>query len=302
MRIAIIGTVVLDQICDVQGRVTESPGGLLYSISALQAVCNKEDRIIPISRVGSDFYEDLCTLLNDDQRIDLSGLIPFEGRNNRVVLTYNTPQERIERSLYPMPPLTIQELTPAFTADVVLLNFISGWEVELETYRELATNIKGPLAVDLHSLTLAREADGTRRPRFVENIGPYLQPATVIQFNENEFKRISKENLQRFFKIYCFDQYKIVNLTLGHRGSLTVYRSGEEVNSLAVAPPAKIKVVDPTGCGDVFFVGFAIPYFKTKDVAFSAEQANRLAALSGMQPGLPQWKALREKFNQKFWN
>ncbi len=302
MRIAIIGTVVLDRIRDVRGKVTESPGGLLYSISGLQAVCDKDDRIIPISRVGSDFYDSLCALLKEDERIELNGLIPFEGKNNRVELTYNTPQERVERSLHPMPPLKIEDLAPAFTADVVLLNFISGWEMELETYQELATNIKGPLSVDLHSLTLARDPDGTRRPRFVENIGPYLQPANVIQFNENEFKRISKENLQRFFKIYCFDQYKIVNLTLGHRGSLTVYRSGEEVKSLAVAPPAKIKVVDPTGCGDVFFVGFAIPYFKTKDVAFSAEQANRLAALSGMQQGLPQWRALREKFNQKFWN
>ncbi|MHB2149787.1 carbohydrate kinase family protein [Calditrichota bacterium LG25] len=297
MRIAVLGTFLKDRIIDQDGRVTESKGGLFYTIDALRAICAEDDVVSPISYVGRDFKEEVFAHFKDDARIDLSGLVLYDGFNNCVELRYVTTERREERSLYPMPSLTVEQLKPFLDYDLFVANFISGWEAQLTEFRKFASRFEGLVAIDVHSLTLERSKEGFRRLRKIENIEAWIEFAKIVQCNETEFQQITELNPESFYKLFCFNHKKIVNLTFGKRGSLHVYRNGENVEQIWVRAEQRINVIDPTGCGDVFLAGFVYFYSAGDSVRSAAEKANTLAAVAGSKKGLLEWQELRDGFN-----
>ncbi len=287
MNITIVGTIVKDRIFAVDGTVTESFGGLFYSIEALRAVCEQDDQINPVSFVGSDIYDEVIDYFKNDARVNLNGFYRIEQPNNNVELHYNDRAERTEYSLDPMPALKYHHIAPFLNADLLVINLISGWDIELQDLGKIADGFNGILSMDIHSLTLDREADGKRVRRKLKNPAKWLAIPDIIQMNKKEFESICNSGLTIFYKKYCFDQNKIVNLTLGNQGSLSVYREKNEILKIAT-PPADLDVVDPTGCGDVFLSAFSCTYCKTKNIIKAAEFANFVAAVAGTKNGLPE--------------
>lgn len=298
MRIAVLGTFLKDRIIDLQGRVTESKGGLFYSVDALRAVCAENDQIIPISYVGKDFYRDVVLHFKGDARLKFNGLFEHDGPNNCVELKYFKPEVRTERSLNPMPPLTFAQLEPFLDADVFIFNFISGWEMNLEEFRMFASAFSGLSALDIHSLTLKRLDDGRRQWQKVANIDQWIEFVKIVHCNETEFKMVTDLDVKQFYKMFCYNQKKIVNLTYGKYGSLHVYRLGREIKWLQIQAEKRVNVVDPTGCGDVFLAGFVYFYALGQNVKKAAQKAAVLSAVAGSVKGLPQVSLLSKKFNQ----
>ncbi len=298
MRIAVLGTFLKDRIIDAAGRITESKGGLFYTVDALRAVCHSDDTIVPISFVGNDFWEQVVEHFAHDSRVDLSGLYRFDGPNNCVELRYLTSEQREERSLNPLPPLSAQQLQPFATCDVFVANFISGWEVKLADFRQFAAAFNGLLAIDIHSLTLERTRDGLRRLRPLANVEKWIEFAQIVQCNVQEFKQISDLTPEAFYKLFCFNQKKIVNLTNGSNGSLHIFTEGDTIKQIQVPAETRVNVLDPTGCGDVFLAGFVYFYATGHSVQAAAQKANTLAALAGKTQGLREWQELGKEFNQ----
>ncbi len=301
MNISIVGTIVKDRIVAVDGTITESMGGLFYSVEAMRAVSTPEDRITPISFVGSDVYEQVVGFWRDDHRMNLNGLYPIDQPNNHVELRYTESAERNEYSLDPMPSLTFNHVAPFMDADLLLVNMISGWDMALNDLQRLAAGFNGILSMDIHSLTLARKNDGLRVRRKPENLARWLAIPDIIQFNNAEFESFCHSGLTVFYKKYCFDQNKIVNLTLGNQGSISLFREKNEIVKIKTSPPDKINVIDPTGCGDVFLSAFAYTYYKVKNIIDAAKFANLAAAIAGTRRGLPQaqWLKTQLENNRK---
>jgi len=293
LKIAVLGTIVEDRIISIDGQITESFGGLFYSVETLRALCGEEDTIIPISYVGNDIYERVKTWFAGDKRVTLEGLYPIARPNNRVELRYTSAHERTEFSLNPFPPLSGQHIMPFAEADVFVVNFISGWDVEHKALQSFAQNYHGILSMDIHSLTLGREPDGRRVLRKPEGLHEWLQIPDIIQCNRKEFELICSGELITFYNKYCFDQNKIINLTLGDKGSLSVYREKNEIVKIEM-PAAETKVVDPTGCGDVFLAAFAYEYGKTQNIINAAKKANLVAGIAGSKKGLPEYRWLQQ--------
>ncbi len=292
MNITIIGTIVQDRIIAVDGTVTESFGGLFYSIEALRAISAPQDRITPISFVGADLYDQVVAYFEKDKRINLQGLYRIDQPNNHVDLHYTDASERIEYSLDPLPPLTYEHIAPFLNAHLLLVNMISGWDIERAALQQAAAEFEGILSMDVHSLTLAREPDGRRVRRKPSDFEEWLALPDIIQFNKQEFESLFHDGLTAFYKKYCFDRNKIVNLTLGNQGSISVYRQKESVVKVATSPPP-IPVADPTGCGDVFLSAFAYAYYRDKNIINGAKFANLVAATAGNRKGLPEAEWLR---------
>lgn len=296
MKIALIGTVVKDLIYHSDGSESASLGGLLYTINALCAVADDRDTIIPLSYVGSDIAGEVFDYLECDRRIDLNGLIRREQPNNAVQLHYGDAQERIEKSLHPLPPLDYAALQPALTADLVLVNMISGWDVSLEAFEQFRSNYRGTISLDVHSLALGRESDGTRYYKKIDQVNKWIKGCHIIQFNEREFEIIRNSlglNKKKFYES-CIDEGKIFNLTRSFRGSITITREKGKIRRIAKKAPANLEVIDPTGCGDAFMAGFAVNYLKTGNITRAAEQANKLAALVGTFKGLADAAEIKE--------
>ncbi len=298
MQIAVLGTFLKDQIIDQNGAVTESKGGLFYSIEALRAVCSEKDEIYPISFVGKDFYADVVSYYQQDQRVNLKGLIPYRGQNNFVELRYLDDQHRQERSLNPMPSLKASHLEPFLETDLFIANFIAGWEMELTEFRTFTARFKGLKAMDVHSLTLERLPDGLRRLRKIENFDQWIEFVNIVQFNEKEYNSITNLSIDLFYKLFCFNQNKIVNLTLGKHGSWHLFQEGNAIKKIKIDPEMRVKVIDPTGCGDVFLASFVYFFATEHPIEKAAQWANILAAISGSKKGLPDVKELKNVFNQ----
>jgi hypothetical protein len=285
MKIVLIGTIVKDIIKHFNGSQSKSFGGLLYTLNAASAFFNEDDCIIPVSYVGEDIYPEIIDLLKDDKRIVLDGLKRCAQKNNTVEITYTSPDERLERSLFPLPPLSFENIQPFLDADVVVVNMISGWDLYL----------------DIHSLTLGCNPDGTRYYRVVDQLDKWIGNCDILQLNECEFNIINNNKgrgPESFYRDYCFKEGKIVNLTRASQGSVTYFKEGRQVQKTVVYPPPALKVVDPTGCGDAFMAGFLSEYFNKKDIRFAAAHANQVAALMGTFRGLPNPKVLRQMYNK----
>ena len=237
-----------------------SLGGLTHSINAALAFCGPDDRLLPLSRIGKDIYPDIQKLWPDDMRLNRNGFLPYNSVNNYVELNYIDANERIEKSLDPMPSLHFKEVLPFLDVDIILVNLISGWDVDLKFMKKLRKAFQGLIGIDIHSLTLERLSDGTRRLRLVENIKSWLDCADLIQLNEREFGTIAPRGMkpEDFFLRTCVQTDKIINLTKGSQGSVSYRVSNDCCEVLNMSATPGIKIVDPIGCGDAFFAAFGI--------------------------------------------
>lgn len=298
MKILLIGTIVRDIIEYLDGSIFKAFGGLTHSINAALALCEEEDKLIPVSRIGKDIYNDIQNMWPDEPNLIRDGFLRDDKINNYVKLRYINESERIEQSLNPMKPLNFEDIKPLLSVDLVLVNLISGWDVRLEFIQQLRKNFDGIISVDIHSLTLGRSGNGTRYFRRLPDIKPWLDSADIIQLNMNEYRMIAEEDSkpEDFFLHTCAQSDKIFNLTNGEQGSKSILiNKNGSYNVIKTPSAADVKVVDPTGCGDTFLAAFGIHYFKHKDVHLAARQANITAALAGSIKGSPDSGLLRKK-------
>ena len=297
MRVIIIGTIVKDFLQFYNGSSSSSFGGLMHTINSAKSVLGNDDLIIPVSFVGSDVIDDLMKLFSGDSQISVSGLIPFNGQNNTVMLDYFSDSERVEKSLHPMPAIEYENLGKIFPADLVIINMISGWDISLDCLQKLRKNYSGIIAMDLHSLTLKREEDGTRKYIQRDDLSDWILNIDLLQMNEKEYNILAGSDVppEKYFEETCVNKGKIINLTKGHKGSTTYFKSGNQSKIHNQNVPAKINVLDPTGCGDAFLAAFSIRYVQTSNVKLAAEHANIIAALSGSFKGLADPDIMKEK-------
>jgi hypothetical protein len=154
-----------------------------------------------------------------------------------------------------VPPWTWHELGPLVQdLDALYINFISGFEMNLETAQLLRRGFRRTIYADLHSLFLAKEPDGMRVPRPLPQAPAWFGCFDIVQLNEDEMNQlgtdplaIAADALRQGCTTLC--------VTLGKRGA--AYFTGSPIRTeLIPAPmmhqPAFDQVIDPTGCGDVF--------------------------------------------------
>ena len=107
-----IGQIVLDTIYRFEDDVTRDLGGLVYSIMAMDAVMEPDDKIYPMTRLGQDAIEDVTEALRTVSRVSLDGIIADGHQNNRVELRYIDAETREERVAGGVDPMGIEDLLP----------------------------------------------------------------------------------------------------------------------------------------------------------------------------------------------
>jgi hypothetical protein len=257
-RLGVIGSMVWDTIYgrDPSQPVIEEWGGIAYALAALDATLPEDWEIIPLIKVGRDLAPQANQFLSGVRRTaHRARFIEVPEPNNRVTLRYESADRRCEQMAGGVPAWTWSELGPLVPdLDALYINFISGFELHLETAQLLRRGFAGFIYADLHSLFLGKEADGLRVPRALPQPSLWFSCFNVIQLNEDEMGQlgpdpfaIAADALRQGCTAVC--------VTLGGRGA--AYFTGnpirtERIAAPAVHAPAFPRDTDPTGCGDVF--------------------------------------------------
>ncbi len=297
--LGVVGTLVWDRILDRDGRSepVEEWGGIGYALGGLSAALPKGWRVLPILKVGRDLSEEAFRFLNSIPGVDTSAIMVVPEPNNRVELRYETDQRRTERLTGGVPPWTWPELAPVVQlCDALYVNFISGFEMRLETAQALRMAYHGPSYADLHSLFLNIGPGGVRLPRSLEAWQAWLRCFDAVQMNEDEFDLLgSGADAWEVAANEIGPELRLITITLGPRGAAYVCASDFRPDpmswpgdaGLAVSGAARSGRVglpdlprsgDPTGCGDVWGATTFARLLSGDGLEPAMEQANRSAS------------------------
>ncbi|HMC54041.1 MAG TPA: PfkB family carbohydrate kinase [Gemmatimonadaceae bacterium] len=271
MRLGVIGTFVWDVIHGRQPHSTpvQEWGGITYSLAALDAALPDDWQIVPVMKVGDDLVDRarqyVAKLTHTAPDAALIG-VPYP--NNRVELRYFSDERRTETLSGGVPGWTWPALKPVIDAarlDALYVNFLSGWEMDLDTTMALRRHFDGPVYADLHMLVMAAREDGLREFRPLSNVREWCGCFDFLQANEDEIQMMAPDPMS-LAATALHAGASCLCVTLASRGAVYFAPAGftditdmrgsdnstapirtELVPAEAVAQP-----LDPTGCGDVW--------------------------------------------------
>jgi hypothetical protein len=301
-RLGVVGTLVWDTIHarDPHRAQTQEWGGVAYALGALSAELPPDWEVVPLMKVGSDLSEAAFRFLHELPRVDgESGVVVVPELNNRVEIRYSDLDSRTERLSGGVPPWLWSELAPLVrTCDAVYVNFISGFELAVDTAQALRSSYEGPLYADLHSLFLGVGRGGLRVPQELAAWANWLRCFDVVQMNEDEFELLGHawgDPWELAAQVVGAD-LKLIAVTLGARGAAYVAGGGFEADPFtwpglrrgmaAAGTPrsARVEVTsgvregDPTGCGDVWGATFFARMLAGDTLEAALNRANDTAA------------------------
>ena len=274
-RLGVIGTFVWDTIYGRPGisATVEEWGGITYSLSALDAALSPAWEIVPLIKVGSDLAERARAFARTLERMAPdAALIEVAQPNNRVELVYETSERRAEKLTGGLPGWTWLGLKPLLAdLDALYINFLSGWELDLETAQLLRQHFKGPIYCDLHMLVMAVQPEGWRALRPLPNVAEWCRCFDVLQMNEDEVTAAAPDGMALAATALA-NGVRALLVTLGPRGAVYFAAPGfDTLADLSRAPrvergaagsgPIRTERIavagprqegDPTGCGDVW--------------------------------------------------
>lgn len=271
-RVGVIGTFVWDTI---HGRAPGATpiqewGGITYALGALDAALGDNWEMVPIMKVGADLAPRAREFLASLSRVAAdAALVEVVQPNNRVELRYETTERRCERLTGGVPPWTWLGLVPLLRdLDALYVNFISGFEMDLETMQFVRQHFRGPIYGDLHSLVLAVQPGGVRTLAPLPDVTEWCRCFDLLQVNEEELSMMAPDPLALAATALAGGVRCLV-VTLGSRGA--VYFAAPDFERLSdlgrprvlgtAAGPVRTALVpgrptagpgDPTGCGDVW--------------------------------------------------
>jgi hypothetical protein len=280
-RIGVIGTFVWDVIHgrDARAVPVEEWGGITYSLSGLDAALPDDWEIVPIMKVGHDLAAKARHYLRTLRHIAPDAAlveVPFPG--HRVELRYVDDERRTEVLTGGIPGwswLALKPLLDQARLDALYINFLSGWELDLETAQLVRRHFTGPIHCDLHMMVMAVQPDGLRTFRPIPNVAEWCGCFDFLQMNEEEMATIAPDSMSLAATALAAGVSCLL-VTLGKRGAVYFAAPGFDTicdlpprQGLATAPrggtgavgavrtalvPAEIvnPPGDPTGCGDVW--------------------------------------------------
>jgi hypothetical protein len=298
VRLGVIGTFVWDTIYgrDPRHAPVEEWGGITYALSGLDAALTDEWQIVPLIKVGSDLIsrarEFSATLKH---MADDAALIEVPYPNNRVELRYETNERRFERLTGGVPGWSWLGLKPLLAGvDALYINFLSGWELDLETCQLIRQHFRGPIYCDLHMLVMTVQPTGWRALHPLERVADWCRCFDILQVNEDEVTAMAADPMALAAAALAAG-VRCLLVTLGSRGmvyfadgafdhlsdlsrAMPLGVASGPVRTALVPPPYVVADGDPTGCGDVWGATYFSRMLAGDSLADAIRVAHRAAA------------------------
>lgn len=297
-RLGVLGTLVRDRVFPPgEARpLDETWGGIAYSLAAFEVASPSGWGQLPIVKVGED-VEELADAFLDGLRTVTSteGVRVVPAPNNRVELRYRNQCSRTEILTGGVPGWRWEELRPlALACDALYVNFIAGWELDLEGARALRRDFDAPLYGDLHSLLLGRTEDGTRVPRPPADWRRWVECFDYLQVNHEELRMLAgteRRDPWGLAEDLVRGELRAVFVTRGPDGAAwRARRSGIDGGSWTAVRgdrpvPDPVEEGDPTGCGDVWGMTCFSAILDGAPLDEAVERAHRTAGANARTTG-----------------
>ncbi len=283
-QVAVLGTINRDTVFTSQGKKWEGFGGILYNLLGLSFLGEERIYLYPVCNLGEDCYEAVMGILSRVDNIRIDGIRRKGEKNNHATIVYKTSGEKEETLEGRLPPLKYEEVKPYLGVDLLLVNFISGFDLGLETLKRIRREFEGIIYMDLHSLTLSVDPQGRRFLRPIPQGDEWIAQADILQVNQREAGLLWDGPLERTEELSKFGSRMLslgpfcLLVTLGAQGTF-LQESGHAV---LLPSPSTTSFDDPTGCGDLFASGFIWEYLRGGDTYKACQSGNQLASREGL--------------------
>ena len=294
MKLLVIGHSVVDRI-KFKGEVKLKPGGIHYSIAALSSFKTGKDEIFLCSSLSKK-HEDLFS--------------PFYNKINKkyvknvdeipeVYLVVKDDEERDEKYNRIIDHLVLPDCDLNIF-DGILINMISGYDINLLQMKEIRKNFRGNIFFDVHTFSRGLDKKGNRNFRRIDEFKNWAVNVDILQANEGELKTLSdkSEEAEIADELISYG-IKTVIVTKSERGSVTYLKKQAEIKTVII-PSVKINTVNKVGCGDVFGAVFFYNYIRCKDIVYSLEIANVAAGISATYSNITDFKNLKTDVLQRY--
>jgi bifunctional ADP-heptose synthase (sugar kinase/adenylyltransferase) len=260
--------------------VTEKQfGGILYSLVSLAVISGKSAEVYPVLNLGEDEFEHVLSFLEKFDNINTKYVNRCEHKTRIVSLYYKDASsvlnvsskktyDREESSTEPTLPVKfeqVEKLLPKL--DGILINMVSGVDMELNDLLNLRRSFNGYIHMDLHNLVMQTFPDGTRKQVPLKHWEKWTSVSDTLQMNESEFAILTGDNVTEYNtaeKILSNGRTKTVAVTRGRQG-VSLYEMKEktsgnekyfELDKTDLPMIESPDFTDSTGCGDVFASAF----------------------------------------------
>jgi hypothetical protein len=299
-RFGLIGTITSDHIVVEDRPPLRSLGGILYQAAVL---CGLGEDVELFSNCGEELRAEIEAATAGWRTLRREGVVFVPGPGNQVHLRYSERlKEREEVLASAVPALAPEPVIAALPRlDMLLMVFNSGFELRLEDWRRIVAAERRAIWLDVHSLVLAKIVGSHRDYVAVPDWRDWVAGVSYLQANRQELSSLrghperwpSRAEIESFAG-QAFDVgVRAVMVTLGKDGVLLLTpgaRGAAGVGAIAgagtaarpivrhIQAPAADRVVDATGCGDVFCAAAMRLLARGASIAEAAEAGVVLAS------------------------
>jgi sugar/nucleoside kinase (ribokinase family) len=278
--------------------VIESFGGIHFPVSAFSALAGPEDTVHPVFPVGADAWDAFRREIASLPRVDACRCRRVDAPNTRVRLfhdasaSYNT---QLVRSLDSIPFGDVEPLLPE--VDLVYINFMTGVDLTLADAERLRDTAKGLVYLDAHMIAYRVGEGGHRSTAPVDDWRRWVDIPDVLQCNERELAALAPDAADEAAAaamLFSVARLRTLVITKGEDGARVYTRDAAPLRIDVVSAP---RVLDTTGCGDVFGSTFAWCLASGLPLAEAGAAASRAGAFVAGIPGSHGMEGLAQAVN-----
>jgi sugar/nucleoside kinase (ribokinase family) len=284
VKFVLIGHYCADVFRAGGANAVSRPGGIVTPARVLAALAAPGDLVVPVCGVGAADHAALLEDLAAHPSLSTAGIFTLDGATPTVYHTAEGGAPGVTCARDIAPPIPFAKIRKHLAgADGVLVNMMSGRDIELETLDHLRMDIRPrgvPVLLDYHNLTTAlnERFERVRRPLAEWRRWAFMND--LVQMNEEEMAGLGPvtEQEETVAGHFLTLSVRAVVVTRGPRGA-TVYTSEhKKVRRNDIAPPEVTPAADITGLGDVFGAAMLKRYAAGRDPADAAAYAAAVAA------------------------